>query len=233
MAQAKRKFIRSSSSRRLHTDLIGACRELHTLDLGLQNLHQKFGDDADSRDDYLAMCDRRLRTLEVLAAGPAKKTADIAAKAEALLERSVQEAYEHAVKIGASLANDVLRVSNQLGSPKQIAALGSSPSDARTLICLYDAYIAAAEAVQGAANMPRAKGAAEAILDLEWDALTKKAGAVARQLSAMTLVEESQVEQRAHVLVVWAFQSGESLNGIIRTFADAATVEQQSSRVGA
>ena len=107
MAQAKRKCSKSSPTRRLDGELIEACGELQKLDLGLQELHQKFGDDADSRDDYLAMCDRRFRTLEVLAAVPAKSTADIAAKAEVLLERSVQEAYDHAVKIGASLAHDV------------------------------------------------------------------------------------------------------------------------------
>lgn len=74
-----------------------------------------------------------------------------------------------------------------------------TPDDVSGLVALYDAYMAAANAILGIENQPRA----EAVLDLledEWNWLYLKAWTVAEHLKKLTPPSETEREGFARVL---------------------------------
>ncbi len=91
------------------SELSAAEVQIAANDLALTGLHKAYGDDADSRDDYLQISDERLELLELLATRKARSWSGIEAKARALLSEDLD--YERAGKIARSMAKDVLRVS--------------------------------------------------------------------------------------------------------------------------
>jgi hypothetical protein len=90
-------------------DLINAVFEMQTRDAAINHLHEKYGDDADSRGDYRQLEVERFAALETLRAEGARTSNGIVAKAEAVSERRLVEDYKRHGEISASLAADVLR----------------------------------------------------------------------------------------------------------------------------
>lgn len=107
------------------------------------------------------------------------------------------------------------------------ARLGRAPSDVKALAALYEAYTATADAIAGIINQPRAKDSSAAdVLEAEFDAAMSKAETVATRLAAMQIVDHFSVNDRAHVLVDYAFRCGEGLTETIAILASAASVAQ-------
>ena len=91
--------------------LMHASCDLTVVDLAITGLYSKYGDDADSRDDYLAIEQQRDENIEILSTVPAKSWDGIWAKAAALrLRRTIED--ERALAIAASLADDVIALGN-------------------------------------------------------------------------------------------------------------------------
>jgi hypothetical protein len=65
-------------------DLATAAAELKAAYEAVDSMHKKYGDDADSRKDYLKLADRRSKLLDLLGSTPAQSQSDIEAKAAAL-----------------------------------------------------------------------------------------------------------------------------------------------------
>jgi hypothetical protein len=89
-------------------ELTAAVTEIATIDAALTVMHKKYGDDADSRDDYLESNDRRLDLLELLGSTPSKSRVGVKAKATALLMEDLVGDYQRFGEIGESLALDIL-----------------------------------------------------------------------------------------------------------------------------
>src|ERR1700674_1958704 len=68
-------------------DLAAAAAELKAIDGTLDGLHKKYGDDADSRKDYLKLAAHRLKILYLLGSTPAQSQSDIEAKGGSTLTR--------------------------------------------------------------------------------------------------------------------------------------------------
>jgi predicted metalloprotease len=82
--------------------------DLTVMDLAINGLHSKYGDDADSREDYLAIEQQRDENIEILSSVRAESWAGIWAKAAALRSKRTIEDYESALAIAASLADDIM-----------------------------------------------------------------------------------------------------------------------------
>ena len=77
----------------LDADLVQAAHGMEAADEAIDNLHDKFGDDADSRADYHAMQRQRNDHIATLIVVPALSAAGIQAKAGVLLlPRLIEEA---------------------------------------------------------------------------------------------------------------------------------------------
>src|SRR5450759_4733104 len=87
--------------------LMHASCDLTVVDLAITGLYTKYGDDADSREDYLAIEQQRDENIEILSTVPAKSWDGIWAKAAALRSRRTIED-ERALAIAASLADDIM-----------------------------------------------------------------------------------------------------------------------------
>jgi hypothetical protein len=97
-------------------EMTAAVAEIATIDDALTAMHKKYGDDADSRDDYLEFADRRLDLLEMMGSTPSMSRADVEAKATALLMKEVAWDYHRFGEIAASLALDVLALDKAVTS---------------------------------------------------------------------------------------------------------------------
>src|SRR5215204_6072023 len=84
-------------------ELLSASVELATLDLGIDGLHTKYGDDADSRADYREIEARRNEVIEILIERPARTLEGIEAKAESVVQ--LGDDWKWAVDLGRSLAD--------------------------------------------------------------------------------------------------------------------------------
>jgi hypothetical protein len=82
---------------------------MHSQDGAIDRLHRQFGDDADGRGDYLLAEEERYKALDTLTDVRSKTLYGMAAKAEALTERSLIEDYGRHGQIATSLATDLLR----------------------------------------------------------------------------------------------------------------------------
>jgi len=89
--------------------LTTAQRELLSLDHAISQLHDKFGDRADGRADYIDAEERRSDALEHLATIQAGSPEGMIAKARALKAVSIADDLDRRAEIAASLAGDVLR----------------------------------------------------------------------------------------------------------------------------
>src|SRR5665647_3133106 len=88
--------------------LMHASCDLTVMDLALAGLYSKYGDDADSREDYLAIEQQRDEYIEILSTVRAESCHGIWAKAAALRSKTTMEDYESALAIAASLADDIM-----------------------------------------------------------------------------------------------------------------------------
>jgi hypothetical protein len=89
------------------TELVHAARDLEATDQAIDSLHRKY-DDADSREDYRAIEDRRNENIATLVTIRAKSAAGIQAKAASLRLRAMIEDYTQHQQIAVSLADDLV-----------------------------------------------------------------------------------------------------------------------------
>jgi hypothetical protein len=89
-------------------DLATVADELKTVCEAVEALHRKYGDDADSRKDYLKLEDRRFRLLHIIGSTPALSQSDIEAKAAAIALPETLEDHSFAAHIAGCLAQDIL-----------------------------------------------------------------------------------------------------------------------------
>jgi hypothetical protein len=90
--------------------LVSALAELRECAAAIEALCEQHGDAADGRDDYLSSEARRDHCVAVLANQPAVDLEGLRAKAEAMQVASIRNAFEDHGDIGASLAQDCLRL---------------------------------------------------------------------------------------------------------------------------
>jgi len=74
----------SVSSPQVDGELTEAFAVIVEMDAAIEALHKQYGDDADSRDDYLECQDKRYDAIDTLIDVPASSKAGIKAKATAL-----------------------------------------------------------------------------------------------------------------------------------------------------
>ena len=96
------------------SDLTANAAELKAIDGAMTRLHIEYGDDADSRQDYLKLADRRSELLQIFGTTPALSPGDIKAKALALSQRETLEDYRNTTMIAKSLAKDILTAGRKL-----------------------------------------------------------------------------------------------------------------------
>jgi hypothetical protein len=109
-------------------ELVQAAYDLPATDQALRDLCKTFGDDADEREDYLALEDRRDEIIATLITVSAKSMTGIQAKSVCVRLRTLIEDYERHRQVAVSLADDLL----QMG-PQAIAQPLRAPSDAETV----------------------------------------------------------------------------------------------------
>jgi hypothetical protein len=97
----------------LDIDLVQAAHDLQAVDQAIGNLCRKFGDDADSREDYLALEDRRNEHIATLITVPAKSMTGIQAKAVCVRLRALIEDYSQHQQVAVSLADDLVQLGPQ------------------------------------------------------------------------------------------------------------------------
>jgi hypothetical protein len=112
----------------LDIELVQAAQDLQAVDHAIGNLYRKFGDDADSREDYLALEDRRNEHIATLITVPAKSMTGIQAKAVCVRLRTLIEDWDQHQQVAVSLADDLV----QLG-PQAITQPLLGPGDAETV----------------------------------------------------------------------------------------------------
>jgi hypothetical protein len=96
------------------SDLAANAAELKAIDGALTRMHIAYGDDADSRQDYLKLAARRMKLLQIFGSTPALSQSGIEAKALALSQRETPEDYRNTVLIAKSLAKDILTAGRKL-----------------------------------------------------------------------------------------------------------------------
>jgi hypothetical protein len=98
-----------------HVDarLIEAAARVGSAEAAIDDLHKRFGDDADRREDYQEISEERADALDVLAETPARSFDGIQAKAATLKRRQVEEDPGATGAIAASLADDVLKLTGR------------------------------------------------------------------------------------------------------------------------
>ena len=106
----------------LDADLVQAAFDLQAVDQSLRNLYKKFGDDADSREDYLALEDRRNESIATLITVPAKSMPGIQAKAVCVRLRALIEDYSQHQQVAVSLADDLVQLGPQAITQPLLAA---------------------------------------------------------------------------------------------------------------
>jgi hypothetical protein len=111
----------------LDAELVQAVHDLQAADRGISDLHDRFGDDADSREDYSALEDRRNEHIATLITVPAKSMTGIQVKAVCVRWRTLIEDYDQHQQVAVSLADDLV----QLGPiPEALLAPVAKPSPA-------------------------------------------------------------------------------------------------------
>ena len=88
-------------------ELRQASDDLVEIDAAIERLHKKYGDDADSRDDYRELEERRNDAIGTLSSVPASSMIGIKAKASALQLDELFIDFESHQQIALSLAEDI------------------------------------------------------------------------------------------------------------------------------
>jgi hypothetical protein len=88
-------------------ELCRALEDLVAIDFAIDRLHKAFGDDADSRDDYRDLSEKRNDCIATLIEVPASSMVGIQAKAAALRLDRMFEDFEQHQQIAVSLADDL------------------------------------------------------------------------------------------------------------------------------
>jgi hypothetical protein len=101
--------------------LTAAYAELAALDDALEALYKKYGEDRETRDDFLSMEARRYDLLEMLGSMPSRSQAGIDAKAAALLMKEATLDDQRFQEIAESLAQDILHRGDVGGKVTAIA----------------------------------------------------------------------------------------------------------------
>jgi hypothetical protein len=91
----------------LDTELVQAAHGMEAADKAIDSLHDKFGDDADSRADYHALQRQRNDHIATLIVVPALSAVGVQAKAGALRLKRLIEDYEQHQQVAVSLADDI------------------------------------------------------------------------------------------------------------------------------
>lgn len=97
----------SPAADHLDTELVKAAHDMEVVDKAINSLHDKFGDDADSRADYRSLQRQRNDAIATLIVVPALSPAGIGAKAAALRQSRLIEDYEQHQQVAVSLADDI------------------------------------------------------------------------------------------------------------------------------
>jgi hypothetical protein len=100
----------------LDAEMTAAVTEIATIDDTLHAMHKKYGDDADSQDDYIDFADRRLDLLEMMGSTPSMSRIGIEAKAAALLMNDLACDYSRFGDVAESLALDILALAKAVRS---------------------------------------------------------------------------------------------------------------------
>jgi hypothetical protein len=90
-----------------------AFENLVATDAAIAGLHATFGDDADSREDYAELEEKRNECIATLIEVPAASMAGILAKAAALRLKVMIEDYDQHQQIAVSLADDLVCLDHQ------------------------------------------------------------------------------------------------------------------------
>jgi len=93
-----------------------AVTEMAIIEDTINAMHKKYGDDADSRDDYIDFADRRLDLLEMMGSTPSMSRVGIEAKAAALLMNELACDYSRFGDVAESLALDILALAKAVTS---------------------------------------------------------------------------------------------------------------------
>jgi hypothetical protein len=91
----------------LDADLVQAALDMEAADKAIEDLHNKFGDDTDSRADYSALQRQRNDHIATLITVPALSAAGVQAKAGVLRLNRLIEDYEQHQQVAVSLADDI------------------------------------------------------------------------------------------------------------------------------
>jgi hypothetical protein len=122
------------------SDLAANAAELKAIDGALTRMHIEYGEDADSRKDYLKLADRRMELLQIFGSTPALSQSDIEAKAVALSRRETLEDYRNTTLIAESLAKDILTAGEKLiaiGDDRPAASLPRAEQIVELLTTCY------------------------------------------------------------------------------------------------
>jgi hypothetical protein len=103
------------------------------------------------------------------------------------------------------------------------------PEDVESLIAIYDAYMAAACAVQGIINQPRAQGI-DNLLEVEFSQLILKAWTVAEHLKSVQPMEGYDQEHFVKTLLECAIDMGHGIKGVNSVFRAAMAVGAADGR---
>jgi hypothetical protein len=116
--------------------LVQAALAMRAADRGISDLHDKFGDDADSREDYSSLEDRRNENIATLVTVPAKSIAGIQAKAVCVRLRTLIEDYDQHQQVAVSLADDLVQSRRPCWQPSQNRRLQiAAPRSKRLSVC--------------------------------------------------------------------------------------------------
>ena len=97
-------------------EMTAAVTEIAIIDDTINAMHKKYGDDADSQDDYIDFADRRLDLLEMMGSTPSMSRIGIEAKAAALLMNELACDYSRFGDVAESLALDILALAKAVTS---------------------------------------------------------------------------------------------------------------------
>jgi hypothetical protein len=136
----RRTASKIKTKKRARSDLAANAAELKAIDGALTCMHVQYGDDADSRQDYLKLADRRRELLHIFGSTPALSQSDIEGKALALSQRETLEDYRNTALIAESLAKDILTAGKELiaiGDDRPAASLPRAEQIVELLTTCY------------------------------------------------------------------------------------------------
>ena len=123
------------------SDLTANAAELKAIDDALTRMHIEYGDDADSRQDYLKLEARRRKLLQIFGSTPALSQSGIEAKALALSQRDTLGDDTNTALIAESLAKDILAAGGKLIALEDDRPAASLPRAEQIVELLTTCYV--------------------------------------------------------------------------------------------